>query len=84
MTKRYKFGIGLVLIVSVLVLFVSAGVPMPKSVLSAKKFAAQVAALAVPVLTSFPLTPELNLQAFSQVPQASGTELINRLCTRII
>jgi hypothetical protein len=72
------------LVTAVVALFVSACVPMPKSVLHNSH---TVAAVTVPAAQAFGAA----LSATSWRPQlmpsnelaASGTELINRLCSRI-
>ncbi len=82
--SRYRNSIGLLLIVAVVALFVSTCVPMPKSVLHS---AHAVTAGVLASVHSFgpTLTASLWRHHVATGPEwlASGTDLINRICSRI-
>lgn len=83
MRDRFKIAIGLSLILAVLGMFFSAGVPMTKSVLNAKHLSS-VFLLHATVALVAPVTAMLSSEYISDVAHpTSGTELINRLCSRI-
>jgi hypothetical protein len=83
MGRHFQLAIGVALILAVLTIFISSGVPMPKSVLSGKQratffsmyFSVTTGILAL-AMVLFQLSPDERFQP-------SGTELINRLCSRI-
>jgi hypothetical protein len=82
-SNRFKIVIGVASMFAVLGMFFSVAVPMPKSVLHAKQLASavsmQVTGMSIAgtvALMALAITPD-------EVSQPSGTELINRLCSRI-
>jgi hypothetical protein len=80
---RYRSSIGLLLTVAVVALFVSTCVPMPKSVLHVSH--AVTAALITSHTFGPVLTATLWRHHLAAGPEwlASGTDLINRICSRI-
>jgi hypothetical protein len=84
MMARYKSSVGLFLIVAVVALFVSTCVPMPKSFLHGSHSVAAVFFHSAnnfgPVLSASLWRPQFMA---SSEWFASGTDRINRLCSRI-
>jgi hypothetical protein len=84
MMTRYRNSIGLFLVMAVVALYVSTCVPMPKSVLHSSHALTVVflhsATAFGPVLVTSLWRPHLNAGPDSI---ASGTDLINRICSRI-
>jgi len=84
MMAQHKTGIGLLLVVTVVALFVSTCVPMPVSVLHNSHHLTSIAFHSTPA-SGITLAASLwrpNLVVSTESP-ASGTDLINRLCSRI-
>src|SRR6185369_4517306 len=84
MMAQHKTGIGLLLVVTVVALFVSTCVPMPVSVLHRSRRRTGLAfhsTRAAGVVLAASLWRS-NLVVSTESP-ASGTDLINRLCSRI-
>jgi hypothetical protein len=84
MMARYKRGIGLLLVVAVVALYVSTCVPMPKLVRHSSHSLTAVffhsANTFGPALVASLWRPHLTASPDSI---ASGTDLINRICSRI-
>lgn len=83
MMARYRDSIGFLLIVAVVALYVSTCVPMPKSVLHSSHSVAAFFNSAPgigPVLVASLWRPHLTA---SPDLFSSGTDLINRICSRI-
>ena len=81
---RYRSSIGLLLVMAVVALFVSTCVPMPKSLLHTSH--AVTAAFITTAHAFGPVfTASLWRQHLTAGPEwiASGTDLINRICSRI-
>jgi hypothetical protein len=83
MVERLRIAVALGLVVAVLGMFVSIGVPMPKSVLGAKQLASAISMHVTAVTIAVAVMLVSSLLVSAVVSQPSGTELINRLCSRI-